>query len=152
MGVFYDYTKLLSYNALLNFIIGERGVGKSYGAKKFVANRFIKKKKQFVYLRRYKTELKEAMMKNGNPIFFEQIKNDKCFSNHVLTNKKDTMYIDGELCGYAMPLSVANILKSSSYEDVDTIILMSFLSIKVTIIIYKMRLYNYLMLLRLSPD
>ena len=127
MGVFYDYQKVLSYNALLNFIIGERGVGKSYGAKKFVANRFIKKKKQFVYLRRYKTELKEAMMKNGNPIFFEQIKTDAAFKNHVLTNKKDTMYIDGELCGFAMPLSVANILKSSSYEDVDTIIFDEFL-------------------------
>lgn len=28
--MFYDYQKLISYGAPLNFIIGERGVGKSY--------------------------------------------------------------------------------------------------------------------------
>lgn len=126
-NIFYDYQRILSYNALLNFIIGERGVGKSYGAKKYVAQRFIKKHKQFVYLRRYKTELKQAMMKNGNPIFFDQIKNDKSMKDHILSNKNDTMYIDGKLCGYAMPLSVANILKSSSYEEVDTIIFDEFI-------------------------
>ena len=38
--MFYDYNKVLSYNAMFNFIIGERGVGKSYGAKVYVANRF----------------------------------------------------------------------------------------------------------------
>lgn len=126
-NIFYDYQHILSYNALLNFIIGERGVGKSYGAKKYVANRFIKKGKQFVYLRRYKTELKQAMSKNGNPIFFEQIKNDNTFKNHKLSNKNDTMYIDDKLCGFAIPLSTANILKSASFENVDTIIFDEFI-------------------------
>ena len=124
-SIFYDYQKIISYNALLNFIIGERGVGKSYGAKKYVANRFLKHKKQFVYLRRYKTELKEAMSKNGVPIFFDQIKNE--FPKNKLSNKKDTMYIDDKLCGFAMPLSVAIILKSATYEDVDTIIFDEFI-------------------------
>ena len=131
--IYYDYQRVLSYNALLNFIIGERGVGKSYGAKEFVADRFINKGKQFVYLRRYKTELKEAMMKKGHPIFFEQIvynedgtKNKK-YENHKLTNKNDTMYIDDKLCGFAIPLSIANILKSSTYNNVDTIIFDEFI-------------------------
>ena len=66
-NIFYDYQRILSYNALLNFIIGERGVGKSYGAKKYVAQRFIKKHKQFVYLRRYKTELSKSFKKFFNP-------------------------------------------------------------------------------------
>ena len=101
--------------------------GKSYGSKKFVAKRFIKKHKQFVYLRRYKTELKEAMMKNGNPVFFDQIKNDPDLKGHTFSNKNDTMYIDDKLCGFAIPLSIANILKSSSYENVDTIIFDEFL-------------------------
>ena len=131
--IYYDYQRVLSYNALMTYIIGERGVGKSYGAKEFVADRFINKGKQFVYLRRYKTELKEAMMKKGHPIFFEQIvynedgtKNKK-YENHKLTNKNDTMYIDDKLCGFAMPLSIANILKSSSYNNVDTIIFDEFI-------------------------
>ena len=131
--IYYDYQRVLSYNALMTYIIGERGVGKSYGAKEFVADRFINKGKQFVYLRRYKTELKEAMMKKGHPIFFEQIvynedgtKNKK-YENHKLTNKNDTMYIDDKLCGFAMPLSIANILKSSTYNKVDTIIFDEFI-------------------------
>lgn len=101
--------------------------GKSYGAKKYVAKHFIKKKKQFVYLRRYKTELKQAMMKNDSPIFFDQIKSDPDLKGHKLTNKHNVMMIDDEICGYAMPLSVANILKSSTYENVDTIIFDEFI-------------------------
>ena len=126
-SIYLDFNKPLSYNALLTFIITERGLGKSYGAKKFVAKRFINKGKQFVYLRRYKTELKQAMMKNDNPLFFKQIENDEELKDHKFTNKNDTMYIDDKLCGFAMPLSIANILKSSTYDNVDTIIFDEFL-------------------------
>lgn len=126
-NLFYNFDKMLSYNALLNFIIGERGVGKSYGAKKFVAKHFLNKNKQFVYLRRYKTELKEAMMKNQTPIFWQQIQKDKELKNHKFTNKKDTMYINNKLAGFAIPLSIANILKSSTYDNVDTIIFDEFI-------------------------
>ena len=125
--IYFTLQKILSYNALINIILGERGVGKSYDSKKFVAKRFINKNKQFVYLRRYKTELKQAMMKNGTPIFFDQIKNDPELEGHTFSNKNDTMYIDDKLCGFAMPLSIANILKSSTYENVDTIIFDEFI-------------------------
>lgn len=126
-SIFWNIEKMLSYNALLNFAIGERGVGKSYGAKKYVAKRFIKKHKQFVYIRRYKTELKQAMMKNKTPIFFDQIKNDEEVKGHKFSNTNDTMSIDGKVCGFAIPLSIANILKSSTYENVDTIIFDEFI-------------------------
>jgi len=126
-SIYLNFDYPLSYNALMTYIITERGLGKSYGAKKFVAKRFIKKGKQFVYLRRYKTELKQAMMKNGNPLFWEQIKNDKELKGHKFTNKYDTMYIDDKLAGFSMPLSIANILKSSTYDNVDTIIFDEFL-------------------------
>ena len=124
-NIWYNYDRVLSFNALLNFIIGERGVGKTYGAKKYVVNRFLKKGKQFVYIRRYKTEIKKAMGSDKNPKFFKQI--EKEFEGHKLSNKSDTMYVDGKLCGYAIPLSVANILKSSSFDDVDTIIFDEFI-------------------------
>lgn len=42
--MYYDYHKILSYNALLNILIGERGVGKTYGATKLVINKFLKKR------------------------------------------------------------------------------------------------------------
>ena len=126
-SIFLNFNIPLSYNAFLTFIVTERGLGKSYGAKKFVAKHFIKKHKQFVYLRRYKTELKEAMMKKNVPTFWDQIKNDPELKGHEFNNSKDTMTIDGKLCGFAMPLSIANILKSSTYEGVDTLIFDEFL-------------------------
>lgn len=126
-SIYFTLDKILSYNALISIILGERGVGKSYDSKIFVANRFIKKGKQFVYLRRYKTELKQAMMKNKTPTFWEQIKNDERMKDHKFTNTNDTMSIDGKICGFAMPLSIANILKSSTYDNVDTIIFDEFI-------------------------
>ena len=129
-NIYFTLQKILSYNALINIILGERGVGKSYDAKKFVAKRFINKDEEFVYLRRYKTELKEAM-KNSN--FWQQILNDKdnemkdLMDKHKFSNDKNTMFIDGKICGYAIPLSVANILKSSTYDKVTTIIFDEFI-------------------------
>lgn len=125
--IYWNINKMLSYNALMYYVLGERGVGKSYGAKEYVATHFIKTGHQFVYLRRYKTELQEAMMKGNNPIFFDQVKNSKKLKEHTLTNRKDTMYIDKKLAGYAIPLSTANILKSATFEKVDTIIFDEFI-------------------------
>lgn len=121
-SLFYSYDKVLSYNAMLNFIIGERGVGKSYGSIKYVVNRFIKHNEEFVYLRRYKTELKTSV-----PHFFDAINGNNEFPNHKLTTSNNTFYIDGKKFGYAMPLSTANILKSTSFDKVKTIIFDEFI-------------------------
>ena len=81
--MYYDYSKILSYNALLNFLIGERGVGKTYGAVKFVTKQFINKNEQFAYIRRYKPELKKAV-----PNFFEALESNNEFEGHVLTTRR----------------------------------------------------------------
>ena len=41
-SIYFDIHPILTYNALINFIIGERGVGKTYGCKKFCIADFIK--------------------------------------------------------------------------------------------------------------
>ena len=56
----WDINKILSYNKLLNFVVGLHGGGKTYGSKKKVIQNFIRKHKQFVYIRRYKSEMREA--------------------------------------------------------------------------------------------
>ena len=117
--------KIISYGALLNFIIAERGVGKSYSCKKFIVNHYKSKHKQCAYIRRYNRELQEALMKKGVPIFFDQVKNE--FPNDKLTNNTELLYYNGEICGFAIPLSTSNILKSSTYENVDTIIFDEFI-------------------------
>lgn len=59
MSLYYNPTKLLSHNKFLNFVIGERNFGKTYGFKKWLINRAIKHGEQFIYLRRYKNDLKK---------------------------------------------------------------------------------------------
>lgn len=57
---FYDYNALYSYNAVLNFVCGARGLGKTYGAKLRCVTAAIKKGHEFILLRRYKEELAAA--------------------------------------------------------------------------------------------
>lgn len=123
-NIWYSYDKVLSYNALLNFIIGERGVGKTYGIKVHALKHYLKTGKQFVYIRRYKTELKPALQ---NSSFFQQITNEPIAQGHELKNDGKFFYCDKKVCGYAIPLSTSNILKSSSYDNVDLIIFDEFI-------------------------
>lgn len=41
--MYYDYNKILSYGAMLNFLIGERGVGKTYRCFKICSSTVFKK-------------------------------------------------------------------------------------------------------------
>lgn len=116
MSIYYDYNKIMSYNAFINFLHGERGVGKTYGISKFVVKQFIKNNDEFAYIRRFKTELKENV-----PTFFNPLIKNKEFTNH-LSNKGNKFYCDGKICGYAMTLSTSQNLKSSNFEKVKYII------------------------------
>ena len=123
-SIFYSPEKIISYNALLNLIIGERGVGKSYSMKTWAVKRFLNKGKQFAFIRRYDTDLDASIGSSNDNKFFEQIKNEFPNSTFKITKNKKVrkLFIDDKLCGYALPLSAADSLKSSTYENVDIII------------------------------
>ena len=121
-NIYYNYDRIISYNALLNILIGSRGVGKTYGATKLVIKDFLKKRRQFIYLRRYKTELSKSMKK----FFTEIIKNEE-FPNHTFEVHGNTFLIDEEVAGYGVTLSTAQQLKSSNFSDVYYIIFDEFL-------------------------
>lgn len=112
--IYWNYNQTMTYNALFNFIIGNRGGGKTYGAKKFVINRFLKKNEQFMYVRRYKEELKKKKQ------FFMDIAAE--FPENKFEVKNFEAQIDGKTCGYFMPLSTSKIEKSVSFPYVTTII------------------------------
>lgn len=57
---YYKYDKIHSYNAMWMFLVGARGLGKTYGAEVKAVRDYIRKGEQFIYLRRYKEELKAA--------------------------------------------------------------------------------------------
>lgn len=121
-SIYYSYNKVMTYNSMLNFIIGERGVGKTYGLTKFLIKRFLKKGKKFAYVRRYKTELKSAV-----PKFFEKMIENNEFPNHEFSYSAGCFYIDDEICGYYMPLSNSMILKGNNFNDVDIILFDEFI-------------------------
>ena len=54
---FYNYDKIRIYNALMNIIMTNRGFGKTYGFKDIAIKNFLKNGKQFMYVRRYKTDI-----------------------------------------------------------------------------------------------
>ena len=118
--LFYDISKVLTYNAYFNFLIGERGVGKTYSSKNFVIRKFLKRQEQFIYLRRYKTEIDKAKRTYFNDIAVK-------YPDKDLYCKGDTFYIDDKPCGFAVPLSTTNILKSVCYDNVTTIIFDEFI-------------------------
>ncbi len=123
-SIYYTPERIISYNALLNLIIGERGVGKTYSFKTYAVKRFLNKGKQFAYIRRYDTDLEASVGSSNDNKFFEQIKREFPDSTFKISKSKKVrkLYIDDKICGYALPLSSADSLKSSSYENVDIII------------------------------
>lgn len=126
MGFYYNFDKLFSYNFLMAFVITERGLGKTFGAKVAMLKKFIRTGEQFIYIRRYKTELDSALA-----TFWSDIQNNGYFDDLNLGIKKKKMLTeftcDGEVCGYAVPLSTANILKSTAFPKVSTIVFDEFL-------------------------
>lgn len=115
-SIYWDINKCLSYDALFNVIIGNRGAGKTFGATVYVIKRFLKNGDQFFYVRRYKKELKK------NAMFFNAIIAENMFPDHTFEVKNDEYYIDGKLAGYSMCVSTAKIGKGVTYPKVKTII------------------------------
>lgn len=121
-NIFYNYDRVISYNAFLNFLVGERGVGKTFGASEFVTRQFIKKAHEFVYVRRYINDLEDGKKK-----FFKALINENKFPDNKLEVKGNEFKIDGLTAGYAMTLSTAHHFKSTNFPKVKYIIFDEFL-------------------------
>lgn len=120
--MYFDISKCLSYGAFLNLLIGSRGVGKTYGLTKFVIKEFLKKGYEFMYVRRYKTEMQKSA-----PKFFSAMISNEEFKGHDLKVKGSTFLIDDKVAGYQATLSTAQNLKSSNFPNVKYIIFDEFI-------------------------
>lgn len=128
----YNPQKLLSHNALMSYVIGVRGGGKTFSGKNLGLNRFLKAGKQFIYLRRTEAELDEA-----KPTFFTQLQSEGLYREYKGKTKGrelilSTKFEDGDdgediTAGYALALSTAGKFRSVSYPFVDLIIYDEFL-------------------------
>jgi hypothetical protein len=117
MNKYYDISSLLSYNKILNFVIGQRGGGKTFNAKKWCINDFLKRGNEFVWVRRYKTEIK-GLKQN----FFNDIISVGLFPDVEFSIKGNNLFINNKLAGYLVALSSFQNMKSSSFPKVTKII------------------------------
>ena len=130
-SIYWDLRRTLTYNALFYVILGNRGGGKSFGAKWYAIDRFIKYGEQFGYIRRYKEDLKEPMKQYFKDIEFkypdyEFKSDDKYFYIRKKTNREGG-WKEKDIAGYGFSLSTANNKKSISYPNVTTLIYDEFL-------------------------
>ena len=115
-NMYYNVNNTLSRNRLFNFVVGPRGAGKTYGAKKRVMKNWLDKGEQFVYLRRYHTEMPASQMKN----FFSDVYKE--YPDHQWISGNGVFRCDGEVIGWYFALSKAQMLKSIPFPNVTLIV------------------------------
>lgn len=123
-GMYWNPRRTRTYNALYNFIVGMRGAGKTFGALADCVDRFLKGKGKFIYLRRYSTEL-DGLTNGPMPALFTKL--STMIHGHKFECKNNMLFVDDEHCGWAVPLSTSNIMKSFDFVSVSTIVFDEFI-------------------------
>ena len=125
---YYNKDRLFSYNEFLNFSISERGLGKTTCAKMWCVDDFKSKKKRFVWIRRYNSELvgdRKTKTEGCIKDFFKKI--EKYYPNDKLETRGNRAYINGEDAGVFVALSMSQSMKSVDFPDVNKIIFDEFI-------------------------
>lgn len=130
--MFWNLRRTLTHNMLINVIVGNRGGGKSYGAKQYAIDNFIKSGQQFGYIRRYKDDIKESAVQ-----FFKDIEekypdyefkvDGKYFYIRLKPADEKEKWTEKDIAGYQFILSTANNKKSISYPKITLLIYDEFL-------------------------
>lgn len=122
---YYSYDNVLSYGAAINMVMGARGLGKTYGAKKIAIKNAIRHGKTFIYLRRYNTELKNVST------FFDDIAHEFPGWEFCMQGRTACGRVEGDKkwipLGYFLALSTAGNVKSVPFPNVTTIIFDEFI-------------------------
>lgn len=114
-GIHYDCNKYYSYDAFIGIIDGGRGVGKTTSfCKQGILN--CDKGEEFIYLRRYKPEIKEFVKKDSFKPIIDNVRYKGDGSGGY------TCYFEDTLLGYLLPLSTARSNKSVDFSKVTLII------------------------------
>lgn len=127
---YYNFDRLYSYNAPYMFVCGSRGIGKTFGTKRRAIRNAINKGEQFIYLRRYKSEL------SGRATFFADIHHEFPEYNFRINGMRAEMILKADakqkgarwtIIGFFVALSNAQSQKGVSFHDVTTIIFDEFI-------------------------
>lgn len=121
---YYDRLKsqILPRNADVNLIIGARGLGKTYGVRRYMLEDYIKNGYCFVEITRYREENNDVAAN-----YFDRIIEDNIFPDYDfrVRNKIAEARHNGDsewrTCGYFIPLSLQQQKKKSTYVRVRNI-------------------------------
>lgn len=127
---YYSLAKILKKKAQYNIIFGERSNGKSYAVKKKVLEDFRDRGAQFVYIRRFESDISNALANR----YFADVPVTEIFGEnynviYVWANKIFIALLDGEkkknvkCVGFTLALSLAQRYSSTAYPNVENIIL-----------------------------
>lgn len=131
-SMFWDINRTTTHNSLFYIIVGNRGGGKSYGAKKKAIENFIRRKEQFGYIRRYRDDLKKPIEQFFKDVAYEfpdyefKVNGDKLYIR-VKPEDSKQKWTDDDIAGYGFVLSTANNKKSMSFPRITMLIFDEFL-------------------------
>lgn len=141
--IYYNYNKILSYNAFCTLIIKERGYGGTLGMKALGIREFLKKSgKQFVWLRLNDIDCQEVAKDKGKKFFsdvpcvikdFELLNKADIETDEekVISAKNEIggsiIKINGKTAGYIMSLHLFDQFKGTDYANVKWIFLDEFI-------------------------
>lgn len=115
--VFYDCTEVIENNFTFCFLIGGRGIGKTYSALRYIIEHNVKT----MYLRNKDTEIKFACSPEGNP--FKKLNSDYGYQIKIprigYTLKSIIDDASKECIGYAAPVCTFGNIAGADFSDID---------------------------------
>lgn len=121
--MFFDLDEVLKEKMLLNFVVSERGAGKTFSSLKRLVQNFIDTGEHFVYVRRTQSELDLCL-----PALFSALIVENVFPDKVLTVRGELFYLDDKMMGRGIALSTAYKYKSVAFPHVKYILFDEFIS------------------------
>jgi hypothetical protein len=122
---YYNWDKISSFNGTYNFMVGARGVGKTYGWKFKAIRNAIRKGEQFMYVRRYKDELKVSKETFFADIFHVfpdwDFRSLGATAQMASASTRDDKKRPWKIIGHFIALSTAQSIKSVAYPLVTNI-------------------------------
>lgn len=131
--IHYSYQKIDSYGCHIETIIGARGIGKTFGAKKKCCKAAKYDGKHFAWIRDSESACDKIRANNGADFFKDLAhhwRNDffdlsKCYI------KQDVIYLNGVYAGKLLALSTYYNNKGNVFDDIDIVVLDEFIPEKI---------------------
>lgn len=125
--MYYLYNKVLSYGYEIIAVIGARGIGKTYGAKRKIIKDFIHRGSMFIWLRDNENALLKIKANRGAK-FFSDVRKE--FTQLDAYIEGETFFINGKPAGYLLATSTFYNHKGSDFSDIKNIVFDEFIQEK----------------------